>query len=221
MTKFDNKLIMLLSAGSLHSEVPLFVKEILYMAINRYQISDSLNEFTKPIFSYSDMYFDNVYSCNTNHDHYLYENTNKIKLYVAYENFPPNLKVIKIITQQVKKYGIEIIACEEQYGTRSHNCHLRLEIRVSIGKTPILFYKSDLYRGLMEDENSKYALKLYSYLLSKGDNLNIYKELDKLLMYNTISIPLIKIPSFSLVEKHLVSETIYTHGFIMESINEA
>lgn len=221
VAKFDNKLIMLLSAGSLYSKIPFFVKEILYKSIDRYQISDSLNEFTKPIFSYTDMYFHNEYSRKTNYDNQKQENNNEIKLYVAYEDFYPNLEVIKIIAQQVKKYGIQLIACEEQYGTRSYNCHLRLEIRISIRQTPILLYKSDLSRGLMEKKNHKYAIKLYSYLLFKGDNLNIYKELDKLLIYNAISIPLINIPSFSLVGKHLIPETIYTHGFIKESINEA
>lgn len=215
MVKFDSKLIMLLSAGNLYTEVPLHVKEILSKLIDKVKIATSLGEFIKPIFSYTDMYFDNHYKHKATYSDKKSYINNKITLLISYEDFYPNLEVIKLIIKQIKKYGIKIHPCKEKYGTRSQSCHFRLEIRTSsIKQTPILLYKADLSRGLIEQKDYIYVLKLYSYLLFKGDNLNIYKELDKLLINNSISIPLINIPSFSLVAKHLNPKSIYTHGFI-------
>lgn len=205
------ELIMLLTAGTKYLEMHNDIKANLSRYINRRLIAKSLLNIPRPAYSYRDIYEVGESYTRAN---IITPNSLKIKstcnLEIAYENFYPNYDVLKYLKIQLAKFNINIIPVREEYGTRSVQTHLRLEIRKSLNSTPVLLYKADLARHLLKADEQKLAHKCYSLLLQKGDNNKIYDILDDLLISNAISIPLLSIPKISCISSGIDPNTVYT-----------
>jgi hypothetical protein len=139
---------------------------------------------------------------------------------VAYEDFYPNRQIVEELRRQWARYGVRLEPVAERYGQRITTTQLRLEIRVSLKSTPLLFYRADLARGLLPAAAGQRARVLYSHLLagSGTDDSRLYAGLDRLLQEHGIAIPLLRMPQGLFVRDGIAADSVHrVGGFIHAS----
>lgn len=214
----DHDLIMILSPGKQFDEIPKSVKSILSNVVDREKICAQFCNIPTPAHSYLSNYYEISDLLNKNEvtplkDPYF--------LTIAFENFYPNKEIIDELSRQLEAYNIYLVSLEDAYGHWKSTSHIRLEIRKSINSTPILLYKADISRGLLDKESFDRARKYYSLLLQK-DNPQYFIEIDKILIQSCVYIPLMIVKTGFLAKSHIIRDTLFSCGdFIGYKIDEA
>ena len=210
------KLIMLLSPGEKFKEITPQVKHIIVNAIDRDNISRVLQAVPKPAFSYLNSY--GIIGNNLLREE-IKPLKHLVELEIAYENFYPNLEVITELNQQLLPYNIKLVNCEDEYGEWNSRSHLRFEIRKSIASTPLLLYRADISRGLLDSNEFLLARKYFSYLLQESNEKNqshAYFQLDRIFTKSLVSVPLLMFPQWYFSKNHIVCNTLYDTGSFIQ-----
>jgi hypothetical protein len=141
---------------------------------------------------------------------------NEVFVSISYEDYYPNIHVIKQIAKQLKKHNIIIVPYIDDYMSQKSDTNLRLEIRTSmLNNMPILFYKADIFRGLLTGQKFDLAIKAYSYIVQNPitkktkDALLI---LDKIFTTELISLPLLILPKAKFVTNKIIKNSIFAPG---------
>lgn len=201
-------LIMLLSAGSKYIEMSDDIKSIIFNVINRQEICTKLNNIPIPVYSFMDTH-------NQPNLNKVSKLLNKTRISVSYENFYPNEDVVKLIAEQLEPYNIELDLYIDEYMEKKAETHLRLEIRTSMLHVPLLFYKADLYRGLLTSSKYNLAIMAYSYIVQNPETYRTkiaLLMLDKIFTKELISLPLLVLPKSQFVVDKVIQETIFAPG---------
>ena len=137
------------------------------------------------------------------------------RIIVSYEDYYPNKLVLEIIANQLRKYNINLIFKEDSYGIWISESHLRLEIRKSLGTTPILLYKSDISRVLLEHDSFEKARYYYTKALCSNnieEDIIHYLMIDKILLTESIYVPIVIIPRASIFRNNVLKESVFRVG---------
>ena len=206
------QLIMLVSAGSLFEDISPGIKKIILSAINQDEICATLDNCPKAINSF--MYKYGVcYKLRSPEN--LSSLENNVYISISYEDYYPNKLIVELIAKQLKKYKIILVPHVDEYMSRKSKTHLRLEIRTSMMETPFLFYKSDLFRGLLKGRQFELARAAYSYIIQNEITPKTKEALlvlDRIVISELLAVPLLVLPKAKFVKHNIVIDSIFSVG---------
>ena len=206
----DEKLLMLFTAGNRYTEHNKDIYQNFFNSIDKTKISKQLFNVLQPRNSILELFGKNPNKPKPSSENIRFK---KDLIHIAYENYYPNIEVLELVKAQFQERNLRISFVEEEYGSRSANCHLRLEIRQSPLPSPFLFLRSWVSNRVFAEQSGlfKEALGLFSkYQVNKDSQALI--DLDNLLRKDLTSYPLFQIPSLYLQDPILSTNNTFQPG---------
>lgn len=123
------------------------------------------------------------------------QDLNKREISIGYDNFYPNIQILKAVKQQLLHAGITVKLVRDDYYNPKYNYDLKLMLSYPDYIDDIAFYRSQYFLTLLRLSCGGRHIRIVKKLYRPTIKQNILVSLNKIMLDNALIIPLFKLDS--------------------------